>query len=77
MTKQDELQDLKKQLGEMERMHRDVWSQYGSELSSGDMSRKEDELIRKIIALEAEMKEDIAGPSSNAKTPVLHAGDEG
>lgn len=48
------LQILEKALEDMKSSHRAAWYVYGSELCSGDMGGKEEELERKIKKLKEE-----------------------
>lgn len=48
----NDLETLKKELRDMKEYHREIWKEYGSELCTGEMIRKEEEIeevIQKII----------------------------
>ena len=44
--------DLVKQLEDMRETHRSMWKSYGSEMCAGDMERQENELEKRIKALQ-------------------------
>lgn len=47
-----ELEKKKKELEDLQNLHKSMWDDYGSELSAGDMIRQEEELKNQILKLE-------------------------
>ena len=57
IDKTAQLKKLEKELEDLKKYHRDIWSTYGSELCAGDMFRQEDKLEEQIKKLKTELND--------------------
>jgi hypothetical protein len=52
------LEELEKELDELQKHHRSAWEDYGSELCAGDMIAQEERLEKQIAKLKAEKEKE-------------------
>ena len=55
--KEKSIEELEKELDELQKYHKSAWEDYGSELCAGDMIAQEERLEKEIKKLKAEKEE--------------------